>query len=456
MRQGIQLVTAAAAALFAAACATVPASIPVESVKADDANFTPKRVYLVTHLAPLNGQGPFGPRFNKVFEARLASNLAACGIETYGFEDSGLRLDDQALMKAIDAFKADTVIEAWADAGLRSASGVILYKRFNVTLQQVQRSEPAAGAKREARVVWRSMSQHGGDATRLVDSLTGKMMDDGFFPGCARPGPGDPAPAVGGGLTRVAYVPSSTLRAAGGLSVSAVAYTPALELEAAAKDSKKPASGYNSTSAAMVPVWVKPEKKPVVSAPAGGGGGGAIYAPHPENSAHLKQPWDPATPSTRSKRPTAGHNSNTAASMAPQPWDPPASEAEAAPDAYELHEEGYPKTRLDVPVSELVGKGVAAELGAMGIQTTDSRRLLTVTIDDFILDRAVGYGFGSALRVRYELQDAETGKVLYSAEKLSALVPEARAVTVPQALTRAIRLNVEMLVRDEEFAAAIR
>jgi hypothetical protein len=456
MRHGFRQTAAVAAVLVSAGCGTVPAKVSVESVKADDANFTPKRVYLVTHLAPLSGQGPFGPRFNKVFEARLADNLAACGIETFGFEDSGLRLDDQELMKAIDAFKADSVMEAWADAGLRSASGVILYKRFNVTLQQLPRSAPASGGKREARVVWRSMSVYGGDATRLVDSLTGKMMDDGFFPGCARPGPGESAPAVGGGLTRVAYAPSSTLRATGGLSVSAVAYAPALEQEASAKDSKKQASGYNSTSAAMVPVWVKPEKKPVAAAPAGEGGGGAVYAPHPENSAHLKQPWDLPKPGPGSKRPTAGHNSNTAASMAPQPWDPPVSDAEAAPDAYELHEEGYPKTRLDIPVSELVGKGVAAELGAMGIQTTDARRLLTVTIDDFILDRATGFGFGSALRVRYELKDAETGKVLYSAEKLSALVPEARAVTVPQALNRAIRLNVEMLVRDEAFAASIR
>lgn len=455
MRGRIAAAAAALLALGAGACATGPVKLNIASVKAEDANFSPRRVFLLSQIVTLSGQGPYERRFHKAFAARLAADLAGCGVDVQGFEDVGLRLDDKEIVKAVEASGADTVMKVWFDGGL-FYNGVLKYRAIHTTLFQAPPAAPGA-LPGDLRPVWKSLVNYGGPASPLVDNLTGQMMDDGFFRGCMKPDPSAAEPAVGGRLTAVAYAPSSALRAGGSLSIAQVAYAPAVEAAAAANDSKRPASGYNSTSAAMVPPWVKEEKKPVTSSGPAGAGGGAVYSPHPQNSAHLLQPWDKVTPAKARRAPTDGHATNPAASMPVQPWETKPEEAASLDvDARQLTEEGIYRTRLDVDVSEYLGKGLAAELGAMGIETSDARRELWVNVEDFALEMSGGFGFGSTLKVRYELKEAATGKVLFSAVKVTSVPRDARPITVPKALDLALRLNVEALVKDGSFAAAIR
>lgn len=98
---------------------------------------------------------------------------------------------------------------------------------------------------------------------------------------------------------------------------------------------------------------------------------------------------------------------------------------------------------------------VVAELGKMGIATTDSRRMLRGEIEEATVD-FTGWGIGASLRVRWELVEAGSGKVLYAGVKTATTPDRNRPFSEPEAFDLVLRLNTEALVRDPQFAEAIR
>lgn len=123
------------------------------------------------------------------------------------------------------------------------------------------------------------------------------------------------------------------------------------------------------------------------------------------------------------------------------------------PDRDELAGEG--RTRFSPGVGEYVRSALAAELRRMGIDTARVQRALRAQIEDASVD-ASGWGYRVSLRVKYELTEAGTGRVLYSAVKGASPPPPAPAMLESEALDQAIRASAEELVQDPEFAAAIR
>jgi hypothetical protein len=123
------------------------------------------------------------------------------------------------------------------------------------------------------------------------------------------------------------------------------------------------------------------------------------------------------------------------------------------PDRDQLAGEG--RTRFTPGVGEYVRTGLGAELRKMGIDTARPQRALRVEIQEATADPS-GWGYRVSLRVKYELVEAGSGRVLYSAVKSALPSSTTPAMLEVEALDRAIRASAEALVRDPEFAAAIR
>jgi hypothetical protein len=123
------------------------------------------------------------------------------------------------------------------------------------------------------------------------------------------------------------------------------------------------------------------------------------------------------------------------------------------PDRDQLAGEGW--TRFTPGVGEYVRTALGAELGKMGIDTTRPQRALRAEIQEATADPS-GWGYRVSLRMKYELIEAGSGRVVYSAVKSAPPASSAPAMLEVEALNRAIRASAEALVRDPEFAAAIR
>lgn len=184
----------------------------IVSRKADDANPTRKRVLLRSHLADSRTGATFGPQFGSAFDAQLVSILKACGSEVSVLDVSGLEMDsNEDFVKALDAFKPDTVITVVKDRGTVSAPGELISVTYGVHLYdcagipEVGKHLQKGGA---LKAIWRSSVEfHRGGTMIPIESrgqalareVTNAMKRDGFFPGCApteEPGSAGSQPAA--------------------------------------------------------------------------------------------------------------------------------------------------------------------------------------------------------------------------------------------------------------------
>jgi hypothetical protein len=109
-----------------------------------------------------------------------------------------------------------------------------------------------------------------------------------------------------------------------------------------------------------------------------------------------------------------------------------------------------------VPSLELYAtSALAAEFGKMGLATNDARLTLSGRVEDAFVD-AEGWGYGALLRIRWELKETSTGKVLFVGEKTASTTPAERSASDVEALAIVLRKSAEALVQDPEFARAIR
>lgn len=109
--------------------------------------------------------------------------------------------------------------------------------------------------------------------------------------------------------------------------------------------------------------------------------------------------------------------------------------------------------KIDKDVSKYVRDAVFAELRFVGIQTNDKRHVLSGEIQEFLIDD-LGYSVDWTLTIKYVLTDASSKTVVFDAVKETKR-KTAKFVNVFGAMNETVKLNVEELLKDSRFQAAI-
>ena len=109
--------------------------------------------------------------------------------------------------------------------------------------------------------------------------------------------------------------------------------------------------------------------------------------------------------------------------------------------------------KIDKDVKTFVRDAVFAELRFVGIKTTDEKQFLRGDIEEFLIDD-LGYSVDWTLRIKYEIVEAASQKVVYQSVK-NIQRKTAKFVNVFGALNETIKLNAEELIKDAEFIKAI-
>jgi len=186
-----------AAAALMSACFGARTSIV--SNKAPTAVLSPKRVFVLSSLVDRQAGLNWGDEFAQAFETRTAETLKRCGAEVASYRISGIETDsDEGLRTQVKDFKPDTVLRVQKTHGTAAAgSGALLAAAYDVALLQ-EALAPAAGDKDKnaLKTVWRASANFTPsvhpfgvqtftqDGQAFADEILGKLLADGFFPGC--------------------------------------------------------------------------------------------------------------------------------------------------------------------------------------------------------------------------------------------------------------------------------
>ena len=185
--------------LLLAGCSYGIATAVVVSKKANDANTSPKRLLVQSHLVSSVDGENFGPFFARAFNEKLIEGLENCGTTTTVFTVTGVELGNGEFLKQMDAFKPDAVMVVRRAGGGVFASGFGLWvANFGISLYDASKESLAKyrGGGGSLKVVWRaSLSLNRGAPARddleragriMATELLKQMKEDGFFPGCAK------------------------------------------------------------------------------------------------------------------------------------------------------------------------------------------------------------------------------------------------------------------------------
>ena len=186
---------AAALALAFAGCA---ASTHFVSNKSKDANPSPRRIYVASHLLDMRAGPNFGENFAGGFDARLTEDFKACGTEVLINEATGHDLDDGELTSRIESFKPDTVLMIHKTQWSVNRLGVLTNATYGFDFLEIpDKAGARPGRKARPKAVWRStmsfrpvdtmLSAWKTQGASVADDLVKRMQDDGFFPGCMLP-----------------------------------------------------------------------------------------------------------------------------------------------------------------------------------------------------------------------------------------------------------------------------
>lgn len=379
---------------MALGCATGGHAQVTASKRAEDAPPSPERIYVLTRSLDADGNRNLGLEFQKAIEGRLSAGLARCGVVTGGRIMGKVELE-QEIEKPLVAFRPDAVLF------LRRT--YVLYSDASVVRETYEVSLVAGPKSKEAITWWKaSVTNTPGSqllegtkvrsAETLVDQVLARMKLDGFFPGCPAPGPNE-LPSALQKVPATAYVATTNLKVAGAITVGEVSYPSARRnAEAEAREaSVRRASGSSNDAA-------PPDR---ASAPMS-----AILAES------LAMPDQLRAPTARFGRAT-----------------------------YQPSLEVYVQTAL------------SAELGKMGLAAA-APRTLRVEIEDASLDLS-GWGYGASLKLKYEVLETATGKVLHAASRTTATSARERTASEAAAWNRVIARAAEALALDLEAAKAI-
>lgn len=129
----------------------------------------------------------------------------------------------------------------------------------------------------------------------------------------------------------------------------------------------------------------------------------------------------------------------------------PAIKGKVAPN--QLRNTALGDIKLDKNIDTYYRNAVFKELRFVGVNVNGTTPVLTGDINDYLVDD-LGYSVDWTVDVTYVLHDAATGKIVYSAEKVTKS-KTAKFLNAFQTINEQIRLNIEALLKDPAFIKAI-
>lgn len=130
----------------------------------------------------------------------------------------------------------------------------------------------------------------------------------------------------------------------------------------------------------------------------------------------------------------------------------PAEKGEVAPNQF--HNTAMGNIKVDHNIADFYRDAVFKELRFVGVKVDGgSKRVLTGDINDYLIDD-LGYSVDWTVDVTYTVADGTTGKPIYSAEKVTKS-HTAKFANSFATINEQIKLNVEELLKDPNFIAAI-
>jgi hypothetical protein len=184
---------------LAAAC-SAPRQLTVVSNKAADAPALPPRVLFWSHLMNQQPGATFGKPFAHTFDAQLAKNLKACGVDVDTYDVTGVENKGEAeaeFSKRLDGFQPQAFLLLKPTGGVRLQFTAELERAtYEVTVWS--RLDPTAASmastKASPEIVWRGVIdlEPGGIAGKgkapaalaMADALVRKMRQDGLLAHC--------------------------------------------------------------------------------------------------------------------------------------------------------------------------------------------------------------------------------------------------------------------------------
>ena len=109
--------------------------------------------------------------------------------------------------------------------------------------------------------------------------------------------------------------------------------------------------------------------------------------------------------------------------------------------------------RIDRPVKTFVRDAVFAELRIVGVNVSDTQKILTGEIEEFLIDD-LGFNVDWTLRIKYTIHDAKTNAAIYQSDKLEKR-RTGKFMNPFGAINETIKLDVEEMLDDPDFVKAI-
>jgi predicted membrane protein len=163
------------------------ATLRVMSNKADEANTSPKRIFVQSHLVNSTRGVNFGPDFARAFNEHLIESLGKCGTTATVYNVTGLELGNGAILKEIEAFKPDALMTVTRTGGvLWGEGGKLATAIFDVSLYDATRKKVAWRAFLDFRRGGTLITSAESAGRLMATDLLNQLRKDGFFPGCAQ------------------------------------------------------------------------------------------------------------------------------------------------------------------------------------------------------------------------------------------------------------------------------
>jgi len=160
-----------------------------------------------------------------------------------------------------------------------------------------------------------------------------------------------------------------------------------------------------------------------------------------------------APPIPTNYAPSSVMSANGALSIADFKYLPAESTAERKVASNVIRNTAIGTIEIDRDVNKYIRDAVFAELRFVGIKTNDNSQVLSGEIQEFLIDD-LGYSVDWTLRIKYVITDAATKAVTYDAVKETKR-KTAKFVNTFGAMNETVKLNVEDLLNDARFQAAI-
>jgi hypothetical protein len=120
---------------------------------------------------------------------------------------------------------------------------------------------------------------------------------------------------------------------------------------------------------------------------------------------------------------------------------------------YQIRNTAVDSLKFDKNIDTFFRDAVVTELSSTGVKVNDKNRFLDGEIEDFLIDE-LSTSADWTLTVNYSVKNIQTGKILYESTKITKR-NASKLVNISSAVNEMIKLNIEELLKDEEFIKAI-